>query len=327
MKPPTPVQAMDHEGGTIHSVLLVQDRRTGRSEASVERTLRVIPQSMPKVQTRHAFYPSDSVQSHQSRSNVANFQGQMNTIQEWAAVRVRPSIYPQRTTRALTMRPAALGLVSVSALTSGSVFLRNATRKRKPRVSEPIREDQEICSVVSIHIPFCVSERENMMGKLQELENNVNLMTPDGMACAARKAAKILLGEGRLLEDSRKFAPKVDVYLAEDMKCAEKRFAGHVEIEAHRIDRIRKCNQRVPPNSRKYGVATIVVATTEGVDLACYDEKATIICRLRGALDRISRLRAGQVAGLELQWFPEDCRERSLTRAQLCEAFPGLKVV
>ncbi|KAI0565094.1 hypothetical protein FGB62_22g353 [Gracilaria domingensis] len=328
MKPAVAAQALHEELDTTHAAMVAHELRPSYNGITPEGTLlRVIPEQIPRVQKGPGFYQSENVQRIPTRSSATTYQGQMTPIPELAAVQLRHSMYPHRNTRVMALRPTTLGLFSVSALTSGSVLLRNATRKRKPRVSEPISEDREICSVVSINIPFCVSEREAMMGKLQQLEANANLLNPDGMACAAREAAKILLGEEGLLEDSRKFAPKVDVFLAENMKCAEKRFAGHVEIESHRGDRIQNCSQDAPMSARKYGVATIVVATTEGVDLACYNEEATIICRLRGALDRISRLRGGQVAGLELQWIPGGCGERSLTRAQLCEAFPGLKVV
>ncbi|PXF48693.1 hypothetical protein BWQ96_01545 [Gracilariopsis chorda] len=325
VRPPMPVRAMQYETDTTAPLYISPGLHIEGTDTTHEGTLlRVLPEPQ---QERHSLSAPQSP-NLSSPSSATNYQGQVNTIPDWAAVGVRRTIYPHRNPRLSSIRPATIGLVSVSAVTSGSVLFRSVTRKRIRNVHKSTLEDQDVCSVVSIHIPFCVPERATMMKKLEELAAIAIILTPEGMAEATRSAANLLLDEARLLEDSRKFAPKVDVFLAENMACAEKRFAGHVEIEAHRIDRVKNCAQKnSTKSSGEYGVVTLVVATTAGVDLACYNEDATIICRLRGALDRISRLQSGQVAGLELQWVPESEEKRSLNRAQLCEVFPGLKVV
>lgn len=325
VRPPMPVRAIQQEADSIAPLYISPGfRMEDRNNAQEGTLLRVIP--APKQERRSL--PIHESPNWSSPSSATNYQGQVNTLPEWAAVGVRRAIYSPRNPRLSPIRQATIGLVSVSAVTSGSVLFRRASRKRIRYVPNSRLEDQNVCSVVSIHIPFCVPERTAMMKKLDELTMSANILTPKGMAEATRSAANLLLDEARLLEDSRKFAPKVDVFLAENMACAEKRFAGHVEIEAHRVDRVKNCSQKRPgKSSGAYGVVTLVVATTEGVDLACYDEDATTICRLRGALDRISRLQSGQVAGLELQWIPETEGSGSMTRAQLCEVFPGLKVI
>lgn len=195
--------------------------------------------------------------------------------------------------------------------------------------NETVEKPTGLCSVVYVQIPFCVPEREQLLDRLTRLAGTARLMSAEGMAAAARDAAALLL-EGGLLEDSRKFAPYMDVCLADDLMAAERRFSGHVEIESQRIDRLSGKHVEYDVSSHaklgQYGVVTLVIATTMGVDLDCYDERTTVIKRLRTALDAVCRLGGGDVAGMELRWIPESAEARSLTRAQLADAFPYLRV-
>lgn len=230
------------------------------------------------------------------------------------------------------MRPATLGLVGFGAFTSGSVFLRSIAQKKNiPSTLETVDKPSEMCSIVCMHIPFCVPERKQMLDALTELADSACLVTPNGMAAAARDAAAVLLKENRLLEDSTKFAPSMDICTADDLVLGARRFSGHVEIEKHRIDRIsgRHLGYDVSPKAKlgQYGVVTLVIATAVGVNLGCYDDSKALVCRLRSTLDAVCRLRTGEVAGLELRWIPETSDSRSLTRAQLADSFPCLRVV
>lgn len=229
------------------------------------------------------------------------------------------------------MRPATLGLVGFGAFTSGSVFLRSVSQKNSATgATSTLEKPTEMCSVVCVHIPFCVPDRERLLEGLARLEETACLVTAEGMAAAARDAAALLLEEGGLLEDSSKFAPNMVVCLPDDIMAAERRFSGHVEIETHRIERLsgKTVGYDVSPKAKlgQYGVVTLVIATAMGVDLDCYDERTTVIKRLRAALDAVCRLESGDVTGMELRWIPENTESRSLTRAQLADAFPWLRV-
>lgn len=151
------------------------------------------------------------------------------------------------------------------------------------------------------------------------------------MACATRAAAALLLQESGLLEDSSKFAPDMELFLADHIGEAERRFNAHVEIEAARVERMIARKMEVDVSSRaslgEYGVVTLVVATTGRVDLGCYDQERAVVERLRGALDSLGRVKPGAVAGMELMWVPEGSDVRSLTRAQMTETFPTLRVL
>lgn len=170
-----------------------------------------------------------------------------------------------------------------------------------------------------------------MLNGLTELADNSCLVNSQGMASAARAAAALLLRESGLLEDSRKFAPDMEVFLAEHIGEAERRFNAHVEIEAARVEKMIARKMEVDVSSRaslgEYGVVTLVVATTGGVDLACYDEDRAVVERMRWALNSLGRVRPGTVAGMELMWVPEGADVRSLTRAQMAETFPTLRVL
>lgn len=198
------------------------------------------------------------------------------------------------------------------------------------RADGTVEKPTGLCSVVCVQIPFCVPDRERLLAGLTRLADTARLMSAEGMAAAARDAAALLLEEGGLLEDSRKFAPYMDVCLADDLMAAERRFSGHVEIESQRIERLsgKIVEYDVSPQAKlgQYGVVTLVIATAVGVDLKCYDERTTVIKRLRTALDAVCRLEGGDVAGMELRWIPENSEARSLTRAQLADAFPCLRV-
>lgn len=219
------------------------------------------------------------------------------------------------------VRPALV--VGVGALTGGSVVLHKRASKGKPESTE------RGCAVVCLHIPFCVRERSTMVEKLERLGEDTCLMTPDGMASAARRAATVLLGENGLLEDSTKFSPHLETFIAENIDEAEKRFNAHVETESHRLKAIeeRKRVGDVKKDNKlgEYGVVTLVVATTEGVDLACHNCSETIIRRLRRAVSTIAEVREGDVVGLELRWVPEE-GGRTLTRRALAQNYPALRL-
>lgn len=202
--------------------------------------------------------------------------------------------------------------------------------ERGGMLAEGSNEECVYCSVVCLQIPFCVPERAKLLKGLAELADGACLANADGMAKAARHAARLLLEESGLLEDSSKFAPYMDVFVAENLHEAERRFSAHVEIETQRIQKLagKKQVHDVSSTARlgEYGVVTLAIATTEGVDLECYNCDATVIRRLRKALDSVGSLREGEVAGMELMWVPETAETRSLTRAQLATAFPALRI-
>lgn len=278
-----------------------------------------------RSQTAH-----DSFQSTHTAppSNTASYPARTTKLPEWVSSGIlQKTITPSRAARIVRVRPATLGLVGVGALTSGSVFLRSVKRKssRMDRDDEEV-ERQDVCSVVCVHIPFCVPDRAVLLERLERLASSARIDNADGMAQACREAVAILQTEEGLLEDSRRFAPSIETFLADNIECAEKRFSGHVEIEARSAERIRDLEKDSTDEGQgDYGVITMVVATTEGVDLACYDEEKTMICRLRSALECISRLRGGQIAGLELVWYPSSSKDSPLTRSRLAEIFPCLK--
>lgn len=279
---------------------------------------------------------SDPLPANHSH-NPASYPGSTTSLSELAtATRFRPPATSDRLMRLRTrVRPAAtLGLVGVGAVTSGSMFWRRAFGKREEEraglLVEGSNEESVYCSVVCLQIPFCVPERAKLLKELTKLADAACLVNPDGMAKAASYAAHLLLEESGLLEDSSKFAPYMDVFVAENLREAERRFSAHVEIEAQRIQKLAGKKQvcDVSPTARlgEYGVVTLVIATTEGVDLECYNCGATVIQRLRRALDSVGNVREGEIAGMELMWVPETGDSRSLTRAQLATAFPALRI-
>lgn len=297
------------------------DMRVGALEGPISQSTLPLPRS-----SGTATYPQHRVTT--------------NSLPKWAAARVRRAVRaPGRLLLFRSrVRPSTLGIVGFGAFTSGSVFLRSVTRKRSmlwrrtASSSRHLTEEQPIghCSVVCMHIPFCVPDRKSLLDGLSHLADTAYLLTADGMSAAARDAAALLLQEDGLLEDSRKFAPHVDVFLADNIASAERRFSGHVAIEGNRVERISGKSMGYDMSSAskhgQYGVITLVIATTEGVDLCCYDEKSTKVQRLRGALASVQRLHSGDIAGMELRWIPETTESHTLTRAQLADAFPSLRI-
>lgn len=263
----------------------------------------------------------------QATMRAPTYQPHSLSVREWAS--------PRRSFRApryVRIPPTIVGLVSVGAVTSGSVLLRRARRHTRPSASDtgagmdgtsPLPGN--VCTVVSVQIPFCVSDRAVLLERLDRLTVTESCRDGAGMARACRAAAAILLSEGGVMEDSRRFAPHVDLFLAESIEEAEKRFGAHVTIEGGRLDRLRS-RSSVNGQEADYGVVTMVVATTEGVDLRCYSDDMTNLGRLTSALDAISRLREGEAAGLELLFVPQELGGSALTRAQMVDAFPSLLI-
>lgn len=287
--------------------------------------LRVLP--VPHVD--NSPLPTEEVVPHKQRptSKSASYPRRSASMSEWASPTLQRTLSSSRATRISRLRPTTLGLVGVSAFTSGSVFLRSM-RKAQYKEGDDLDNARDVCSVVSLQIPFCVSEREQLLKGLEKLATTAKIDNPEGMADASREAAAMILKEEGLLEDSQNFAPNIVVSLAENLDSAEKRFSGHVSIEAARMERFRSVVQETKEDSRSvYGVVTVVVATTEGVDLACYDKSNTGVCNMRCALERIEQLSAGQAAGLELIWIPETPGSSGLDRDQFSQLFPSLKVM
>lgn len=229
------------------------------------------------------------------------------------------------------LRPATVGLVGVGAVTSGSMLLRRAQLQMRSRHQYTYDQDEEIlsrlhnvCTVVCMQIPFCANDRSSLLRGLERLILTASCSDSGGMADACRSAASLLQVEAGMLEDSRRFAPHIDLFLAESFEEAERRFLAHVTIEGCRLDRLD--TSAISEDDGDYGVVTMVVATTEGVDLRCCDDGLTNMQRLRSAIDAISRLKEGEAAGLELLWFPEKVGDRSLSRAQMADLYPNLQI-
>lgn len=222
----------------------------------------------------------------------------------------------------MRVRPALV--VGVGALTGGSVVLRKRASKAKQDMTE------RGCAVVCLHIPFCVRERSDMVKELERLGDETCLMNPEGMASAARRAASILLQEDGLLEDSSKFSPYLETFVAENIDEAEKRFNAHVEMESHRLkameERKRVGDVKKDNKLGDYGVVTMVVATAEGVELGCYNCSEAMVQRLRRAVGTIAEVSEGEVVGLELRWVPEE-GGRTLTRRALAQNYPALRLL
>lgn len=240
---------------------------------------------------------------------------------------VSPALYARM--RMLRARPAALGLMSVGALTSGSVLMRSLRSRDTDDISLA-SELHNACTVVCMQIPVCVSDRSNLLDALRQLVFTQQCSDAGAMAKACRAAADALRGQEGLLEDSRRFAPHVDIFVAESIAEAERRFCGHVRIEAGRLERLRDddvgdVTTKNRSGSGDYGIVTMVVATTEGVDLKCYGQDMTNLQRLRAALDAIACIREGEAAGLELLWVPDE-EDRPLNRSQVAKAFPCLNI-
>lgn len=224
-----------------------------------------------------------------------------------------------------------VGLVGVGALTSGSVLLQRARRHESGRSSSGSSDHRSrlhnVCTVVCMQIPFCARERALLIKGMNDLILSQSCSDAAAIARACCAAAKLLQGQAGVMEDSRCFAPHFDMFLAESIEEAERRFSAHVTIESARIDRVSQGDVgAVATDDGDYGVVTMVVATTGGVDLHCYDDGMTNLQRLRSALDAIGRLREGEVAGLELLWIPDKVGARSMSRAQMLDSFPGLRI-
>lgn len=284
--------------------------------------------------------PQSTLPSRTGPARYRQHRGSTSSLPKGGSSRLRRAILASDRFLRLRTRvsPSTLGIVGFGAFTSGSVFLRSVTRKVSALASDSatgadLGEGKSVgyCSVVCMHIPFCVPERKALLDGLTRIANTASLVTAEGMCAAARDTASLLLQENGLLEDSRKFAPDVDVFLADSIVSAERRFSGHVATEDSRIERISTKTARNDANAGakmgQYGAITLVIATTDGVDLECYDEKTTKVKRLRAALASVERLHSGDIAGLELRWVPEAADSRFLTGAQLSDAFPSLHVV
>lgn len=305
----------------LHS--LVQHDNCPSDTANTQGTLiRVQPRAAQDTLT-----DSGEILQNQSspQSNTSTLPQSAAGIQGWVSSRFQRTLRASKPVRA-RVRPATLGLVGVGAFTSGSALLRSITRNNARKRDEPFLSATGVCSVVSMQIPFCVSDRIQMLQTFDGLVKEACIDDAEGMANASRIAATVLLEEEGLLEDSTKFAPYIDVFLAENLASAERRFACQVGTEESRLQKIEGYKNEESQMQRLYGVTTMIVATTEGVDLECYDEHSTLVSRLRHALDSISKLRAGEVAGLELVWVPEDAKYIPLTRAQISDAYPWLKI-
>lgn len=261
-----------------------------------------------------------------SRPGSSTLSQSAASFSEWASSGVSRGLRARRPSRFPTWRPTTLGLVGVGAVTSGSVMLRTLSKKSDQDVIDDDENTTDLWSVINLHIPFCVSERALMLERMERLALTADVSSPGGMAKATREAAAVLLGEKGLLEDSRSFAPFCDVVVTESLAQAKKRFAAHVEIEGTRMGRAETDVCEQSGSDGDYGVLTMVVATTEGVNLHCYDDKCTVMKRLRCALDGIAMLQGGQVCGLELIWIPRSMTGTPLTRKQLNCEYPFLQI-
>lgn len=250
------------------------------------------------------------------------------------------------------MRPSTVELVGVGAVTSGSaVFLRQKQYWGRGRYQDDVDEDLEsvlhnVCTVVCMQIPFCVSERASLLRNLENLVQTSSCRDAASLAAACRNAACIIEEEAGVgvFEDSRRFAPHVDVFLAQSFREAERRFSSHVKTEGAHIDKLMQYYQ----NKKKklasgqvneqdfeqgdYGVVTLVVATREGVDLRCYDDSLedTVSCtnlrKLRRALHAVAQLKDGEAAGLEVLWVPVDETDGGMGLKQMAESYPALRL-
>ena len=289
--------------------------------------------SLLKVQPERPTIPyqNESIEggkksSNQSRPGSSTLSQSAASFSEWASSGVSRGLRARRPSRFPTWRPTALGLVGVGAVTSGSVMLRSLSKKSNQAESEDDENTTDLWSVICLHIPFCVSERALMLERMERLSLTADVANPGGMAKTTREAAAVLLGEKGLLEDSRSFAPFCDVVVTESLAQAKKRFAAHVNIESIRMGRAEIDVCEDADSDGDYGVLTMIVATTEGVNLHCYDDKCTVMKRLRCALDGISMLQGGQVCGLELIWIPQSMTGTPLTRKQLNCEYPFLQI-
>lgn len=233
-----------------------------------------------------------------------------------------------------TRRPTFMGLFGGLALTSTSLIIRQRQRRNSPYNSSIINEQiiHDACTVLCMHIPFCVSERFTLLQNLDNLINTAGACTDaKSLSKACRNVAHVVekAAFSGVLEDSTKFAPHVDVFIAQSFKEAERRFSAHVIIEGERMNRLKNS----PPltGGGDYGVITMVIATMEGVDLKCYDEDGgcTNLQKLRSALKAIRRLEEGEVAGLELLWVPQKNDSGAvcgLNTIQMQDAYPNLRI-
>lgn len=240
------------------------------------------------------------------------------------------------------VRPATVGLVGFGAFSSGSALLRTVVAKARRKVGSHSGVDGrngagenfvdgESCTVAFMQIPFCVPVRGQMLQSLRKLASLSDLSSAGGLASAARKTASILLAEPGLLKDSECFAPHIDVYIAESLEDAKRRFSGHVSTEeSHRSRAISMQNGTKhqaspdPDNAGSYGIVTMVVATMPGVDLRCYGVQEPNVQSLRSALSSVAVLDEKDVAGLELVWLPDEEISEPISRMQLADVFPSL---
>lgn len=289
---------------------------------------------------------SNSSKSSSSTSGTTGFHASLSEWSHGSAPRRGPSatfggLGPGSASASAVARAATnaarvpssttVGLVGVGALTSGSVLLQRARRGRSDRSTSGSSDYRSrlhnVCTVVCLQIPFCVRERGHLIKGLNDLILSQSCSDAASIARACCAAASLLQGQAGVMEDSRCFAPHVDMFLAESIEEAERRFSAHVTIESARIDRVAQGDVgAVAFDDGDYGVVTMVVATNGGVDLHCYDDGMTNLQRLRSALDAIGRLREGEVAGLELLWIPDKVGARSMSRAQMLDSFPSLRI-
>lgn len=325
----TPHQDDESPAPSTGALLMVEPAQGGDSLAPAVGDTDIVAQpflSVPKPRShKTAKFPP--------RTDMAK------VLPEWAGTRVHRAMHSsERMLRLpIRVRPTTVGLVGVGAFTSGSALLRSGVLKTsagpgkvKSTVGAECAGSKGFCTVVCVHIPFCVPDRVRLLQDLSSLEKTVDLSTEDGIAKATCETAALLLEEDGLLEDSRTFAPTLDVFLADSMAVAERRFSGHVVIEESRLE---KCNQSsegsdipIQAQTGEYGIVTLVVATTDGVNLHCFEEGTTVMKRLRATLECLSLMKCGDVAGLELVWIPDCLNSRSLSKAQLAAAFPNMEV-
>lgn len=306
-----------------------------RSQRDVSVLQSSSPSMHPSSESTSTPSPQPSSLSWQPPNSLnSSYQAKAALLSDWAAQKAsrRPST-PNPFLRApmSRVRPTTVGLVGVGAVTSGSMLLRHAQLQMRTRrfhaqdvENELLSRLHNVCTVVCMQIPFCVSERSKLLQRLERLLFTASCSDAASMACACRSAAALLLGEDGVLEDSRRFAPHVDLFLAESFAEAERRFCAHVTIEGSRLERLNAST--ISESDGDYGVVTMIVATTEGINLCCYSDGITNLQRLCCALDSISRLKEGEVAGLELLWVPETVGTRRLSRAQMADVYPSLRI-
>lgn len=351
-------ESQQHFNGTLHSNN--DQHATSQSPQFESQT-----QSMDHNQQQSSSQAPASVQTSESSENTSAekrervpqspspYQTNASVMSEFSQT-IRSSSAATSATASSTpslimSRPGAVGLVGGIAITSTTSYLirrRRLSQSSSSILSVPTAEQlvSDACTVVCMRIPFCVSERQDLLKNLNGLvESSGSVATPAALAQACRKAANLVENEAvtGVLEDSTKFGPHVDVFIAQTFKEAERRFCAHVNIEGDRVEKLTGENavrdqsngNGVSSNnneskSNDYGVIVMVVATTEGVNLKCYDDDADVsnLTKLRCALEALRRVKEGEITGLELVWAPEQPSLGGLSRSQMIDAYPGLRI-